>query len=244
LISVNCRVEYYTGVADMDRGVFVACKHGVLNEGSYASQTISDDCGHCVVVAWVRPIDGPGWSGCLSLPMDLSLRPDGTLVSTPIDALSSLQTSSNTVSNVLISGTVAILPRAIGDTWRITASIETRAATELDLLLPVTPSGDQSVRVRYNCQSRTLSVPGLKDLVAPRTAHDDVIDLDIYLDKSLLDVFVNGGEICGTGAYQAEPATMLGIQVTAVGGHAKIREITVYKLSPAEFDMSHFATEK
>ena len=244
LISVNCRVEYYTGVADMDRGVFVAHKHGVLNEGSYASQTISDDCGHSVVVAWVRPIDGPGWSGCLSLPMDLSLRPDGTLVSTPIDAVSSLQTSSNTVSNVSISGSVTILPRAIGDTWRVRASIETGAATELDLLLPVTPSGDQSVRVRYDCRTRVLSIPGLKDLVAPHTTHDDVLNLDIFLDKSLLDVFVNGGEICGTGAYQAEPAPVLGIQATAIGGHAKIREITVYKLSPAEFDMSYFATAK
>jgi len=148
------------------------------------------------------------------------------------------------VSNVSISGAVTILPRAIGDTWRVTASIETGAATELDLLLPVTPSGDQSVRVRYDCRTRVLSIPGLKDLVAPHTTHDDVLNLDIFLDKSLLDVFVNGGEICGTGAYQAEPALVLGIQATAVGGHANIREITVYKLSPAEFDMSYFATAK
>jgi len=244
LISVNNRVEYYTGIADLDRGTFIFHKRGVLNEGSYASQATYDDRGRCIVLAWVRPIAGQYWNGCLSLPLNLSIRPDWTLVTTPIDAVTRLQTSISTVSDVPVSGAVTVLHGAIGDTWRIMASIEPGAAEEVDLLLPVTLSGDQVVRIRYRPQGRILSIPGLKDLVVPPASQDDLLDLDIFLDRSLLDVFVNGGEICGTGAYQSEPSPEAGIQATAVGGHARIRQITVHKLRPAEFDMSHFVIAK
>jgi len=243
LISVNNQVEYYTGTADMNRGTFDARKHGVLNEGSYASQATYDEHGRNIVLAWVRPIGGPGWSGCMSLPLNLAVRSDWTLISTPIDAVTRMETSTVTVSDVPVSEPTTLLPGAIGDAWRIKVFIETGTASEVDLILPVTASGDKAVRVRYNCQSRVLSIPGLKALVLPQARQDGILDLDLFLDKSLLDVFINGGEICGTGVFEAEPAVEVGVQATVVGGDARIRQVSVHKMSPAQFDLSHFTTE-
>jgi beta-fructofuranosidase len=241
LVSVNNHVEYFTGGADLKQCTFTTQARGVLNAGSYASQAIYDGQGRCIELAWVRPIGGPGWAGCLALPNVLSVAPDGRLICTPISSLTSLRGAKTTLSDVALKG-VRDLPRRVsGDTLEILAHIQPGTAREIGFRLRASADGARAITVRYDPQSHTLSVPGLPDMVVPPSDASGVVNLHLYLDKSLLDVYGDGGAIAETGVPTPAPQPGdLGFQVYATGGTAQIQNLTIYQLKPAVFDLSRF----
>ncbi|RYG46982.1 glycoside hydrolase family 32 protein, partial [bacterium] len=91
LTSSHGKVESFVGTLDPEKPAFVAQKRGVLGEGSYASQLLTDKEGRTIHTAWVRFEGNKGWNGCLSLPNVLSLSPDGTLLARPVETLESLR---------------------------------------------------------------------------------------------------------------------------------------------------------
>jgi len=241
LVSVNGQVEYFTGEANLALGTFTTLHHGVLEQGSYASQATPNNSGQTVEFAWIRPIGGPGWSGCLTLPNVLSVDPDGTLIANPAPALEKLRGSETSLTNVTLSGTLPLPAQASGSDLEIVAQIKPGSAFCVGLNLRASADGSREESIRYYPQSQTLSIPGFKDLIVPIDPHTGTVNLHLYLDRSLLDVYGDGGRADETGALTPLPlAGDTGVSLFATGGSATVEHLTVYRITPAKFDLSEF----
>jgi sucrose-6-phosphate hydrolase SacC (GH32 family) len=239
LISVNSHIEYFTGNTDFDRGLFTPKAHGVLEEGSYASQLTQDDRGRTIELAWVRPIGGKGWSGCVTLPNLLSVDPDGALIATPSESIQTLRGSNVTLKQVELTGTSDLTSRISGTDLEIDARITPGTATEVGIRLRVSADGTRAVVIRYTPATHVLSAPGFKDMVVAQDPASGALDLHIYLDRALLDIYGNGGRVSETGApVPASAPGDVGVQLYATGGTATLDSVAIYRLNAAKFDLS------
>ncbi|GAF91469.1 unnamed protein product, partial [marine sediment metagenome] len=94
--------------------------------------------------------------------------------------------------------------------------------------LKVRRSDDGSRAVTFRCDGKVLDVAGTK---VPLKLDKDqgILTLHVFLDKSLMEVFVNGGRESVTRVIHPGQED-LGIEVFAEGGTAEVRAIDVWEM--------------
>jgi beta-fructofuranosidase len=94
--------------------------------------------------------------------------------------------------------------------------------------LNVRRSEDGSRAVTIRCDGRTLDVAGT---MAPLQLGSDerTLTLHIFLDRSLMEIFANGGRECVTKVIHTEEHD-LGLEVFTIGGGATVRALDVWRL--------------
>jgi beta-fructofuranosidase len=170
----------------------------------YAPQTMSDDRGRRIMVAWVGlpdveyPTDNRGWAHCLSLPRELSLK-RGKLIQKPVPELSKLRKELVEVEDKL-SGS-RIYPGVSGDSFEMSCSVKNIGAKEFGINLRV--GKGQATVVKYNAVDKKIildrsSSGELYDVehgtVRKCSFDSDEINFHIFMDRSLVEIFINDGE--------------------------------------------------
>ncbi len=88
--------------------------------------------------------------------------------------------------------------------------------------------GREAVTISYD--GRTLDVAGTA--VPFKLGGDEkTLTLHIFLDKSVMEVFVNGGRECVTKVIYT-PEQDLGLELFATGGLAMVRSVDVWHIKP------------
>lgn len=243
LTSPYRAVEYVVGTFDVQTLTFTPEHKGVLDGGYslyaaseagqpadrkpnyYATNILFDDQNRRVLLGWIREFaPGRGWSGCLALPRLLSLGADGHPRQQPIPQLQTLRSQQLSFERFTVEGST-VLSNVSGDTLEIKAMLAWDNADVVGIQVRRSDNGEQAVEIRYDGQ--TLHVAGAEMPYTP-TEDNQRLHLHLFLDRSVLELFVDHGRACITRVLDA-PVQNQGIALLAQGGTAQA-EVEVWPL--------------
>jgi sucrose-6-phosphate hydrolase SacC (GH32 family) len=217
------KAQYYLGRYENEQ--FHPEIHGQLSWlGSLLSgpETLVDDQGRRIFWGWVSDArqkgDDRGWQSIMTLPWHFSPAEDNTLLIDPVEELRALRYDERRHADMaLVKGEEVVVKGFDGDCMEIKLRLEPEDAIRFGLKLLCSPNLEEETVVTYDMQKQQFvidfekaseseieySIPGHKKLtkgslrqVVPFPLQDDgVLGLDIFVDRSVIEIFVNS-RIC------------------------------------------------
>jgi beta-fructofuranosidase len=206
LMSPQQPCEYFIGNLDIAACRFTPEAHGVLDAGnSYASNISVDNQGRTILWLWGRTNTAPekGWNGVMVMPRVLSISREGFLLQQPAAEFAQLRGAVTEVASLTIppAGPVA-LDGVRGDALELEADLVMGNAAEMGFDLRCSTAGKPGISVRVNRNSGLLSVGSSR---TPIRRGLDRYRLRIFLDKRVVEVYVNDGEAALYATVDASP---------------------------------------
>ena len=221
--------------------------------------------GRRVMIAWIaegrsEPVQRTaGWAGIMSLPRVLNLKDDDTLGIEPWPQLESLRRDHHHFNEVKVkSGAFVPLQGVGGACLEIVAVIDRGDSHEVGVNLLRSPGGEEETRITYHASrdSLTLDVAsasqspqavGQDEQTGPlKLAEDEPLELLIFVDRSVVEVFANGCQCLTKRVYPVRPDSR-GIGLCARGGDVTARSVDVWRMSaiwPSRQDDQQAATAR
>jgi len=178
------------------------------------------------------------WKGLHVLPRILTLE-NGRLLQEPVPEVERLRGRHHGRRDVDIapSGT-GFVDEVQGDALEIVATFEARDARRFGLRVRAAGDRTTSTKVFYDVSSGDFGVEGnvVESAYAEMgqgpayLAGGDLIDMRVFLDKCLLEVFVNG-HTC-SGIFTGDPG-FVGLDLFSDGGTARLVSLDVWEMKPA-----------
>jgi beta-fructofuranosidase len=189
-LSPGGPIVYWLGSFDPDTLTFAPKTEKMVfspTRDLYAQHIFADNRDRCILLGWIRGFKGDrGWNGCMSLPRILSLDSDGRLRQRPLPALERLRTRHTALRNLQLDG-VRTLEKPLPDTVEIAAVFEGRSAASFGIRLT---GCDDSFAVSLG--GGKINAAGVEAAVVS-DGDPGITSLRIYLDRTVLEVFVNDG---------------------------------------------------
>jgi beta-fructofuranosidase len=242
------RVTYLAGRMDYHKGSFISTSSQPVDYGFdfYAAQTFLDDHGRRIMIGWmdswdgIRPTRENGWSCTMSVPRILTVLPNGSLNVAPVPELKALRGRKHEYSSVKITAaSSSILGHLKGECLEIIVEfdIQKTKATEFGLVLRQSDDGKEGTWVICNTEKKELRVDrnlsgknhsGVSS--CPLEAESEQkISLHIFLDRSSIEVFGNGGQVVMSNRIYPEPSS-LGMDLFAKDGVAIASSFEAWEL--------------
>lgn len=218
LLSVWPSVQAFVG--ELRNTHFVTEHRSVLGEGSYASQIFQGTNDRIVEMAWVDTPVHPAWTGYLTLPSELHVAKDGTLLRTPVKELAKLRGPTTRVGDLAVAGETP-MPGIAGDSLEMTLTIEPGTARRIGV-------GLGGFEVAYEAATRTLSAGG-HSVVVPAKSLAKGLKLRLFLDRVALDVYAADG--AATLCAHREHAAPGAITAFSQGGSGRLRGIQAWTMN-------------
>ncbi len=244
MLSPYDQEEYFVGSFDSKNFKFTPEQCGIVDysENNYAMNgCLQGPNGRHIIWGWIRGFkEGMGWNGCATLPRVIGLRPDGSLSQQPAVELQKLRGEHYSERDIKLSESSHIIEKMKGDALEIIAEFEFCETSSFGLKLRRSDDGSRAVTIVCNAQVhcdngtalralRELDVNGTK-LPFELLDDEDVLRLHMFLDKSVMEVFVNNRVCCTKVIYPDEKD--LGIELFAKGGSVKVRSLDVWRVKP------------
>ena len=220
--STEGKTIWQIGTLDRATMLFHAETEGILDHGAYyAPKTQLDAHGNRILWGWIqetRPqaeYSAAGWSGMMSLPRRLSIA-SGALVMEPAPEIASLRTSPRTGSAVKRLPTAAqeirltLQPATSGSPFE-QSFVDNQAAAILLRADPQLPSGTARI--------------GNKEIAGIDRGE---LDLHIFLDHSVAEIFINHRQAITQRYYQRTP--MEPAVAITLGGNWRITQQQAWSL--------------
>jgi beta-fructofuranosidase len=228
LTSHDGRVDSFTGELDLKGKAFRSSRRGVLAEGSYASQLLTNRKGQTVHLAWMPTSDHKGWNGYLTLPSILTLDGAGDVVRKPIPELRKLRNHKVELRNTVLRGELDLGAQAEGHQLELVVDVDSGDATTLRFRIG-------TADIVFDARERRLQVPGRSPISLPKGP----VKLHVFLDRSALDVYADGGRATRCVSLPPGQGTPR-VSLAAEGGTARIRSLQLFSLRGAKFDLTAF----
>ena len=214
-IAHNRGCQYYIGEYDSDADLFIPEKHGRMsfNQSTFfAPEAMLDDKGRQLMWAWLTDnIDDELWSGVFSLPRTLWLREDGNLGIAPIDELKNLRMNGKSSDKITLKNENSEIPVANHEFYEISFSAEVSAGKTGVILASDSDEALKTI-IYYDSSEKALVLdtnggtrrghPNKE--VAPFDLCDERLDMTVYVDKSVIEVFVNDRQALARRIYLNE----------------------------------------
>ncbi len=242
------RTYYFIGEFDLDKLKFHAEKEGVLDYSGhyYAQETLLDDTGNLFVMAWMPGWDRPWlpdfrdkdlknrseiWNGCFALPRKLSLDSEGILIQQPVQTVQQLHCKHFYLGkkDLPVYGPEAAYDvlEIRGNQLEINLEMDLGAASFCGLNVLCNDKGRGGMYIIWS--GDVLNVEGIK-VPIKEWKKGDPLQLRIFIDKQLVEVFVNGGRYCISRMVKDENIKGDHIALTRLGGHAKLNFLETWKM--------------
>jgi levanase len=182
------------------------------------------------------------WRSAMSVPREVELRTvDGRpqLVQAPVASVETLETGQRHSERGPVTGERTLTKR--GDVLDIRASFRPGSASRLGLKVLTNANGDETV-IGYDVAAGMLSVdrtksgaaaaalPGFPGVhSAPVALRDGLLRLRVLVDRSLVEVFAQGGERTIADQVYPTPGSD-GLKVFAAGGTATLESLEIREL--------------
>ena len=217
---------------------FTRAKWGVVDGGAlYAAKTLLDDRGRRILWGWIREERSSeaqraaGWSGVLSLPRALTLRPGGSLGIDPVPELEALRGRHQHFEDLVLSGEegqdVLFLDGVQGDALEILIRFAPTEATKVGAAVRCSPEGEERVEIAYDRTTKRLGDAPVE------LGADEELALRIYVDRSVIEAFANG-RACQTLRFYPQRDDCVGVGLFARDGKAKVNSVDVWKIPAAK----------
>ena len=208
---------YMLGEMNYDTGIFTHGEFELLDYGFdfYAPQIFQAPDGRVILFGWLdmwwspMPEQADGWTGQMTVPRELHIR-DGKIFSTPVKELELLRGEKISYENLSLNeatkldgvrGEVGELLAAIDLAESKNFSIELRSSDEEKTVL----SFDKATGIiKLNRDKSGKDLTGEREV---KISPADEMKLQIFIDRSSLEIFVNDGEaVLSTRLYPKENA--------------------------------------
>ena len=198
----------------------------------------------------------PGWDHVLSLPRRLTLSPEGDLLQEPAGDYASLRGPRKTVGKTVLPANREIVLEGIrGNCLELQAEIDPKNASSVELNLLRSPDETEVTLVSIYPQrgmpytnrggrkgqdtvvvldtSRSSLLPDVRSR-PPESAPlylpaGQPIKLQVFLDRSIVEVFVNGRQCLATRVYPGNPES-LGVSLRAIGNDAVLTSAEAWEM--------------
>lgn len=241
------RSIYFVGKMNYQSGVFTSETDGNIDHGFdfYAPQTMVDDQGRVILLGWMdiwfnpMPTKAYGWAGAMTIPREVCLLTNGKLGFRPIDELQNLRKEHYSCKSFTLSPENTTSPSMEGDSLEIIVEFELSScsAKRFGLKLRQSKQNNQETVVSYNPKSHELTIDRSKSAKDPGTisiykvspTSENTVKLHIFLDRSSLELFVNGGSTTITKRIYPDPSG-LGVEIFTSEGNVKVKSLDIWKL--------------
>ncbi|MDE0010537.1 MAG: GH32 C-terminal domain-containing protein, partial [Candidatus Poribacteria bacterium] len=203
-----------------------------------------------------------GWSGIMTVPRILSLATDGSLQIEPVPELECLRMNPKAHKNITLNADEVDLEDIQGSCIELAAEIDPGDATEVGVQVLCSPDQSEQTGVVYVPEEGTLKVdisrstlneaikyphyrdaggtarlPAAERYVDAQRApfvlkENEILQLRIYVDKSVVEVFANGRQ-CITQRVYPTRSDSTGVRLLSRGGQAHFRSIQAWEMAPA-----------
>ena len=204
-------------------------KDRAWTRGLYATNVLVDERGRRIMLGWVcgfKP--GRGWNGCMSLPRVLTLDEDLRLIQTPAPELRELRGEHRRIKNLSIASESKSIAGARGNTLEILAEFVPQDATAFGLRVRSSEDGQRGVTLSY--AEGILNVAGTEVPIVPERS-PQTLKLHIFLDKSVLEVFINDG-LTSVTRVDYPPENDRGLAVFSENGAVTLKSLDVWNIRP------------
>ena len=196
ILSPHGPLEYWVGDLDPEKCEFKIEKMGYIDRGThlYASNFMRDDTGRILLWGAVEGFtENKGWRGCLCLPRVLTMDDEHNLLLNPAKELQTLRREERRWQDMELKDEW-VMPDGVGNT----AEIQVRLQGPGDVKLSLMNGDDCAFGICRRDQE--LEIDGGKaKFPAPSR---DILTLQIFIDRTVIEVFVNGKE-CYTGVIKS-----------------------------------------
>jgi len=206
---------YLIGEFDYDTVNFVHGGFTELDQGFdyYAPQAIIDQQGRIVVIAWMGmweseiPTQDHGWAGTMTIPRILEVREDGLIKCLPLPELKMLRSNRREWHEITLNH-IDDLNGLSGKTMEIkmTLGIQDMKSQKCGMMLRVSLDRKEKTLIYYDRETREVVFDrnslgcGPKGIRKTRvSANCRELDLQIFMDASSVEVFINRGEAVMSG---------------------------------------------
>ncbi|TRZ37033.1 sucrose-6-phosphate hydrolase [Niallia circulans] len=223
-LNIQERNLVHNGFQELDRGF-----------DFYAPQTMEAPDGRRILVGWMGlpeieyPTDKNGWAHCLSLPRELTVR-NGKLRQLPVQELESLR-GKKTDANFLIENETKQVEAFAGAVYELSVEFSSFTAEQFGVELR---AGDKNKTIlKYDTlakkvvldRSESGELAGIQyGTVREWPMQSETIQLQIFVDVSSVEVFVNDGEEVFTARIFPD-ANSQDIRFFAQNGKAEVKAI-------------------
>ncbi len=248
--------KYLLGDYDTQRDKFVVTNGGDFNFGPYgpagvhAPTATPDGKGGVIVIFNMNPGKPTGsWNQIMSLPRRLTLIAKDTLGMEPAGDLESLRCDPRHVgTRTLPANTEVVLDGVAGSSMEIVTEIDPKGAPMVELNVFRSPDKAEFTRIAFfrdrgyrrrgesliTIDSSYSSV--LPDVLsrAPETApvaldQDEPLRLRVFLDRSVVEVFVNGKQCVAMRVYPGREDSV-GVSLRAQGRDAVLKSLDAWQM--------------
>jgi len=251
--------KYMLGDYDLDRHKFVVTGGGDFNFGSvmpggvHAPSAYPDGEGGVIVIFNMnegKPT--PGWNRIMSLPRRLTLRKGvfNPLGIEPAGDIESLRGQHVQVDPMTLpANDEVVLENVRGNAIELLVEIAPQRNQTLELNVLRSPDGREFTRIlcmrdrgyRLGGMPCVVSVDTSRSSLAPdvrqrppETAQvelddDEPLKLRIFIDRSIVEVFINGRQCVAARVYPDRPDS-LGVSLRAIGQDAQLQSLDVWRM--------------
>ncbi len=213
----------------------------------YAPQSFTDAQGRRIIFGWVQEGRGveaqlaSGWSGVMSLPRVLSLGSDGHVCMQPAPELVALRAEHvHRIDIHVPAEQQVVLPNVNGDTLELLVELTPVCDGCYGLVVRRSPDGAEQTRISYDAAQHQMIVDRTHSSLDPTTdrnlhvapltlGSDEPLRLHIFLDRSVLEVFVNE-RISITSRIYPTRADSVGIALFAEREDARLLGLDAWQL--------------
>ena len=214
----------------------------------YAPNSLRDPSGRWLMWGWIRearPRDqyaAAGWASCLTLPREISLSADGELNVKPAAELRALRRAALFDDLVALDAGEARTLDIAGDRLEIALRMQRADCQSISLQFRRSPAGEQYTELQYDFGTgllrlnRDRSTETAEVTVAPcqcqlRLEAGEALDLTIYLDNSVLEIYAND-RISMTSRIYPSREDAQGLRIGSGGGSARAN-VKVWQMGSA-----------
>lgn len=199
---------YMVGSLDIDKAEFISGEFIELDRGFefYAPQTMLNLDRRRILYAWMgmpeeenQPSIKDNWVHCMAMPRELYIS-NGKLIQRPFREIEKLKENSVELGLMEIKEGHVKIPEFSGESTNIKVMLKNKGAKEFGIYLKASSDFEEKTILKVNAQTNKIELDrnnsGLwgRGVRRAQLKSTDLVELDIYLDQSSVEVFVNGGE--------------------------------------------------
>ena len=199
----------------------------------FAPESLLTPDGRRVMWAWCaprgarKPISKRLQKGIQSLPRELSLSKDGTLLIKPLRELKKLRSEEKTVADLTVkSDTTHRLKGISGDTMELEIVLDTPSAKEYGIKVLCDEEGNNGLSISSGKGSKTLEVGYIDPPFELEEGED--LTLRIFIDKNMIEVFANDRQAAV--AWHDYKPQDLQVSLFSKGGDLKVKKVSAWQM--------------
>ncbi len=214
----------------------------------YAPQVLHDDRGRSIMWGWLMEgrsnslLAEAGWAGVMSLPIIVAPLSGGRLSLEPAPELTTLREKHWRYEGMELSEARNFLhDDSRDDRLEILAEFEPGQDCEFGLKLQCSPDGQEQTRLVYQSESQQVSIEREQSSVNPEVDREncsvvveadsgEVVKLHIFLDHSVVEVFVNGRCYLASRIYP-ERCDSSGLELFSRRGRVRVKSLDIWHLA-------------